>query len=250
MPHPAIPSGDSLPARRGRSLRPERERRDSAKVDQRLTVGHNAPVLTIEPVYLAVGGALMGVVITLSVQSVLARINRLHDKMIKTYEIRLNLYTDIEAALEKIPEARRRTEEALEATCSLRAEREVHSAAINDLTSAVEALVAGAPTDSAERRKIKEQGEQKIEEARKHQVELGKLREQGKRELDRARESFGELESIPERLLELLRKVTFLAGAEVMATVAVLIERVAKHEEPLPEENTAFAMAVRKELGG
>jgi hypothetical protein len=115
--------------------------------------GHTIPMSPIEPVYLTAGGALIGALLTILVQVIIARLNRKHDKLTKTYDIRLALYSELEAVLEKMPKLRQKTDEALEETRTVQAERAAHRAAIIDLTGAVEALVAGAPTDSEGRRK-------------------------------------------------------------------------------------------------
>ena len=119
----------------------------------------------IEPSYLTAGGALFGVILTLIVLSVIARLNRRHDRMTKTFETRLNIYADLEGLLDKMPEMQRQAEAGVEATRALRAELEARRAMMADLASAVDAVL-GASEDPVERANLGEGAEQKIQKLR------------------------------------------------------------------------------------
>jgi hypothetical protein len=198
--------------------------------------------------YLTAAATVFGVLLTVAVQAITTATQRRHERIARTFEIRLELYAKVRHAISDWSEQYR-------AARQLKSEMETNAKQFEDEFTAVMAKIEDFPSNNSDSPgAVFDQPATTTQGAAKQllkEVEDCRARRAASLEKRRtvAADHIEKLYAARDELLELRHKVALLAGKSVDEALADVLEKVLNDTEPNKLDFDKFDRAAKKELG-
>ena len=207
---------------------------------------------TLLPALLSAGGALFGVILTLTIQAILATKQRRQERQGRAFDARFELYAEFLALVDELPNLRRdaqahldRQQRLLDATNELKAAGEDLAAITSRLPESGD--ISSLPEDEV--RQLRLTAPKALEHHRSAKEDFEKARTELGRKDDASQKITKRLEDALGQLYKIRQQMKILSDLKTMAAAVVLFERIAAREQPSAKEEAAFREASRRELG-
>jgi hypothetical protein len=208
------------------------------------------PISQLLPQILAAGGALFGVALTLVTQAIAARVQRKHDRMVKAFDTRLDVYAEFLHELDKWTQLTQQVREFAKDPDILYLNQPTPE--IDAAIGRFEKFVKSIPNrekSPEELKAIEAEGDRLRGEVEKLRSEDNARFEKGSAKAAKMSALQPVLEQHMDRLQDLGIRMNMLAGQPVIDATGVIIAKAAQGELPDSQDKRAFNMAARKELG-